>query len=106
MIRALAEKAIPELYPKLEMGSRHVEGSEAEEFLKQANLSSLPPLFQPGEKGLGLVTKEGGRFVPNAKAETAQEVITYLKREHSYGEKVTGAKLTEEFGGLGYGRSQ
>jgi hypothetical protein len=105
MIRALAERAIPELYPKLEMGSREVDGSEAEEFLKQANLSSLPPLFHPGEKGLGLVTKEGGRYVPNVKAETAQEILTYLKREHSYGEKVTGAKLAEEFGGLGYGWS-
>jgi hypothetical protein len=103
MIRGLAEKAIPDLYPKLEMGSRDVDGSEAEEFLKQANLSSLPPLFHSGDKGLGLVTKEGGRFAPNAKAETAQEILSYLKREHSYGEKVTGAKLTEEFGGLGYG---
>jgi hypothetical protein len=59
MVRALAERAIPELYPKLEMGSREVDGSEAEEFLKQANLSSLPPLFHPGEKGLALVTREG-----------------------------------------------
>jgi hypothetical protein len=105
MIRALAEKAIPELYPKLEMGSRDVDGSEAEEFLKQSNLSNLPPLFHAGEKGLGLVTKEGGRFVPNVKAETAQEILTYLKREHSYGEKVTGARVAEEFGGLGYGWS-
>lgn len=105
MIKALADKAIPDLYPKLEMGSREVDGSEAEEFLKQANLNSLPPLFHSGDKGLGLVTKEGGRFAPNAKAEIAQEVLTYLKREHSYGEKVTGAKLTEEFGGLGYGWS-
>jgi hypothetical protein len=39
------------------------------------------------------------------KAETAQEILTFLKREHSYGEKVTGAKLVEEFGGLGYGWS-
>jgi hypothetical protein len=105
MIRALAERAIPDLYPKLEMGSRDVEGSEAEEFLRQANLSSLGPLFQPGENGLGLVTKEGSRYVPNAKAETAQEILTHLKREHSYGEKVTGAKLIEAFGGLGYGWS-
>jgi hypothetical protein len=105
MIRALAEKAIPELYPKLEMGSREVDGGEAEEFLKQANLSNLPALFHGGDKGLGLVTKEGGRFVPNVKAETPQEILTYLKREHSYGEKVTGAKITEEFGGLGYGWS-
>ena len=87
------------------MGSRDVDGTEAEEFLKQANLSSLPPLFHAGEKGLGLVTKEGSRFVPNAKAEIAQEILTYLKREDSYGEKVTGAKLVEAFGGLGYGWS-
>ncbi len=105
MIRALAERAIPELYPKLEMGSREVDGSEAEEFLKQPNLGALPPLFHAGEKGLHLVTREGGRFVPNAKAEIAQEILTYLKREHSYGEKVTGARLLDQFGGLGYGWS-
>jgi hypothetical protein len=105
MMRTLAEKAIPELYPKLEMGSREVDGSEAEEFLKQANLSNLPPVFHPGDKGLGLVIKEAGRFVPNVRADTAQEILTYLKKEHSYGEKVTGAKLVEEFGGLGYGWS-
>ena len=95
MTRALSERAIPELYPKLEMGSREVDGTEAEEFLKQANLSNLPPLFHAGEKGLGLVAKaEGGRFAPNPKAEIAQEILTYLKREHSYGNKVTGAALT------------
>lgn len=105
IMRALAEKAIPALYERLEMGSRHVDGKEPEEFLKQANLSSLPPLFHAGEQGLGLVTKEGNRFVPNAKAEIAQEILTYLKREDSYGEKVTGAKLVETFGGLGYGWS-
>ncbi len=106
MTRALAEKAIPDLYPKLEMGSRDVDGTEAEEFLKQANLSNLPSLFHAGEKGLGLVVKaEGGRFVPNPKAEIAQEVLTYLRKEHSYGNKVTGAALAEYFGGLGYGWS-
>jgi hypothetical protein len=106
MIRSLAEHAIPVLYPKLEVGSRPVEGSEAEEFLKQANLSTLPPLFQTGEKGLSLVIKaDGGRYVPNTKAEIAQEILTYLKNEHSYGNKVTGGQLAEHFGGLGYGWS-
>ncbi|MCX6602115.1 MAG: BREX system P-loop protein BrxC [Acidobacteria bacterium] len=105
MMRGLAERAIPDLYPRLEMGSRNVSSEDPEEFLKQANLSNLPPLFHAGEKGLGLVTKEGSRFVPNPKAEIAQEILTYLKREDSYGEKVTGAKLVEAFGGLGYGWS-
>jgi len=106
MVRALAEKVIPDLYPKLEMGSRDVDGGEAEEFLKQANLNNLPPLFHSGDKGLDLVTKaEGNRYAPNAKAEIAQEILTYLKREHSYGNKVTGSQLTEHFGGLGYGWS-
>ncbi len=106
MIRGLAEQAIPVLYPKLEMGSRPVEGNEAETFLKQANLSTLPPIFQPGEKGLGLVIKaEGGKYVPNTKADIAQEILTYLKGEHSYGNKVTGGQLAEHFGGIGYGWS-
>jgi hypothetical protein len=106
MMRTLAEKAIPELYPKLEMGSRELSGNEAEEFLKQANLGALPPLFHAGDQGLHLVMKEGGRFVPNPNAETAQEILTYLRHEHSYGERVTGSKLIEQFGGLGYGWSR
>jgi hypothetical protein len=105
MMRALAEKAIPQLYPKLEMGSRELKGEEVEEFLKQSNLGALPELFHAAPKGLNLVVKEGGRFVPNIKAEIAQEILDYLKREHSYGEKVTGAKLLEKFCGLGYGWS-
>jgi hypothetical protein len=29
------------------------------------------PIFQPGDKGLNLVTKEGTRYLPNMKAEIA-----------------------------------
>src|SRR2546430_5390428 len=103
MIRALCDKAVPTLYPKVEMGCRPLDGDEPEEFLKQANLNSLPPIFHSGDQGLNLVTKEGNRYVPNTKAEIAQEILTYLKREHAYGNKVTGKQIAEHFGGLGYG---
>ena len=103
MVRALCVKTVPELYPKVEMGCRQMDGSEPEELLKQANLNSLPPLFHGGEQGLNLVIKEGNRYVPNAKAEIAQEILGYLKREHCYGNKVTGNQIADYFGGLGYG---
>lgn len=49
------------------------------------------------------MAKEQGRFVPNLGAEICREVLEYLKREHSYGNKVTGKILDARFQGIGYG---
>ena len=103
IFRKLFDFAVPDLYPKLEMGARHLEGDEAEEFLKAANLSSLSQLFYSGEGGLNLVTREGAKFVPNPTADIAKEVTDFIRREHQYGNKVTGKALEEHFGGIGYG---
>jgi hypothetical protein len=101
--KGLCDKAVPVLYPKVELGCRQFTGNEAEEFLKAANLNSLGPIFQHGEKGLDLVSKEGTRYLPNVKAEIAQEIVGYLKKEQAYGNKVTGKQLADYFGGPGYG---
>jgi hypothetical protein len=97
--------AVPDLYPKLEIGSRPLKGTEAEEFLKAADLKALPPLFYGGEQGLGLVVKDGAKFVPNPAADIAKEVLDYLVGEHGYGNKEsrTGKALEKRFGGIGYG---
>jgi len=95
---------VPDLYPKLEMGVRPLKGTEAEEVLKAASLSSLPQVFYSGENGLNLVVKEeGSKYVPNPAAEIAKEVHDYLTREHSYGNKVTGKITEDHFQGVGYG---
>ncbi len=97
--------AIPDLYPKLEMGSRPLKGTEAEDFLKAADLKALPSLFYGGDQGLGLVVKDGAKFVPNPAADIAKEVLDYLVGEHGYGNKEsrTGKALERKFGGIGYG---
>lgn len=97
--------AVPDLYPKLEMGSRPLKGTEAEDFLKAADLKALPPLFYGGDQGLGLVIKDGAKFVPNPAADIAKEVLDYLVGEHGYGNKEsrTGKALEKKFGGIGYG---
>lgn len=99
------DHAVPDLYPKLEMGSRHLKGTEAEEILKAANLNGLSQVFYGSEKGLSLVIKEGSNFVVNQAAEVAKEVLDYLNREQAYGNKDTrtGKALETHFGGLGYG---
>ncbi len=97
MFKQLFDYAVPDLYPKLEMGARTLKGSEAEEVLKAANLNALPQVFYSGEQGLQLVIKEGNRFVPNREAPVAREVLNYLVREHSYGNKVTGKDLEQHF---------
>ena len=96
-------EVIPELYPKLEMGTRPLKGDEASQFLTAANLNGLSAVFYEGEHGLSLVIKEGSRYVPNKNAPICKEVLEYLTREHTYGNKVTGNRLEDHFQGIGYG---
>jgi len=98
----LRDDAIPALYPKFDMGNRPVTGDEAEKFLTAANLNGLSPIFYEEPDGLNLVIRQSGRIVPNLNAEICREVLDYLKREHSYGNKVTGKSLDAHFQGLGY----
>lgn len=102
-LKKLLDFAVPDLYPKLEVGARPLKGNEAEEFLKAANLNALPQLFYNGEQGLNLVIKEGPKYVPNSSAEITKEVLDYLKREDDYGNKVTGKALEEHFASSPYG---
>lgn len=103
ILKAFFDFAVPDLYPKLEMGARPLKGTEAEEILKAANLNGLPKVFYSQPEGLELVTKEDNRYVVNLNAPIAKEVLDYLSREHSYGNKVTGRTLENHFGGIGYG---
>jgi hypothetical protein len=105
IVKKFCGHAVPDLYPKLELGSRPLKGTEAEDFLKAADLKALPPLFYDGEQGLGLVAKDGPKFVANPRAPVAKEVLDYLVGEHDYGNKEsrTGKALEKKFGGLGYG---
>ena len=70
--KKLYGNVVPDLYPKLEMGSRPLKGDEAEVILKAADLKALPQVFYAGDKGLGLVTKEGPKYVPNPAADVAK----------------------------------
>lgn len=105
IFKGLFDFAVPDLYPKLEMGARSLKGTEAEEILKAANLSGLSQVFYGGDSGLNLVIKDGAKFVPNPDADVAKEIFDYLKREQEYGNKDTrmGKALESRFGGLGYG---
>jgi hypothetical protein len=102
-LRAMLEYAVPRLYPNLEMGTRPIKGTEADEILKAANLNGLSKVFYQGNEGLGLVVMEGTKYIVNTQAPIAKEVMGYLNQEHDYGNKVTGRMLEEHFGGLGYG---
>ena len=103
ILKALFDYAVPDLYPKLEMGARPLKGTEAEEILKAANLNGLPRVFYTPPDGLNLVVKEGTKYVVNLNAPIVKEMADYLASEHSYGNKVTGRTLENHFGGIGYG---
>jgi len=53
IIKKFLEHIVPDLYPKLEMGSRPLHGDEPDVFLKAADLKALPQVFYVGEHGLG-----------------------------------------------------
>lgn len=105
IIKKFLDAFVPDLYPKLEMGARALKGNEAEEVLKAANLNGLSQVFYSGAQGLNLVIKDGAKYIPNISADIAREVLDYLNREFSYGNKETrtGKHLETHFGGLGYG---
>lgn len=103
IFKGLLDTVVPDLYPKLEMGARPLKGTEAEEVLKAANLNALPEVFYDGPQGLGLVVKEGAKYVPNAQADIAREVLSFLQAKHAYGEKITGKDIDQHFQGIGYG---
>lgn len=105
IIKKFLEQIVPDLYPKLEMGSRPLHGDEPDVFLKAADLTALPQVFYEGERGLGLVTKEGSKYVPNPSADVAKEVRDYLARQHEYGNRdaCLGKALENRFNGTPYG---
>jgi len=103
IFKAFFDFAVPDLYPKLELGAGALKGKEAEEILKAVNLTGLPKVFYGPPDGFDLVVREGSKYVINLAAPVLKEVSTYLTRQHSYGEKVSGKSLESVFGGLGYG---
>ena len=105
VVRKLLDQIIPDLYPKLEMGSRPLKGDEADVFLKAADLTALPQVFYAGERGLCLVTKEGTKYVPNPNADVAKEVRDYLASQSEYGnlEACLGKALERQFNSTPYG---
>ena len=105
MTKGLLEIAIPILYPKLEIGNLALGGGETEKFLTAANLSGLPKVFHEDKPERSLVIKQGGQFVPNLGCDLVRELLDHLRREHAYGNKVTGKILEGHFGGPGYGWS-
>jgi hypothetical protein len=105
MTQSLLEIAIPALYPKLEIGNLPLGGGETEKFLTATNLSGLPKVFYEDRPERSLVVKQGGQFVPNLGCDLGRELLDHLRREHAYGNKVTGKMLEGHFGGQGYGWS-
>ncbi|HOQ48034.1 MAG TPA: BREX system P-loop protein BrxC [Bryobacteraceae bacterium] len=105
IIRKFLDQVVPDLYPKLEMGSRPLQGDEAELFLKAQDLTALPQVFYAGERGLALVIKEGTRLVPNPAADVAKEVRDYLVSQSEYGnlDACLGRSLEQRFNHPPYG---
>lgn len=102
-VRGILNYAVPYLYDKLKIGARPLTGSEPEEVLKAANLTALPQVFYGGDGGTDLIIERQGRYLPNPEAEVAREVLGYIRRQHSYGNKVVGKNLEKYFQAMPYG---
>ena len=105
-VHALLNQAIPSLYPKIEIGVLPLSGNEPEKFLDSTNLSGLPAVFYDDNPARALVVKQSNRNVPNLGSDLCREILEYLKREHSYGNRITGKMLITHFSGLGYAWDQ
>jgi hypothetical protein len=105
-VHALLNLTIPSLYPKIEIGVLPLAGTEPTTFLDSANLSGLPAVFYDDNAARALVVKQSNRFVPNLGSDLCREILDHLKREHSYGNRVTGKMLISHFSGLGYAWDQ
>ena len=105
ILKKLFGHVVPDMYPKLQMGSRPLKGDEAEHILKAADLKALPNVFYVGDQGLELVVKDGPKNIVNTNAAVAKEVLDFLKSEHSYGNKDSrmGKAIEKRFGGFTYG---
>src|SRR5262249_39104982 len=87
ILKKLLGQVVPDLYPKLPMGSRSMDKDDPERLLKAADLRALPKVFYEGDQGLGLVIRDGAKLIIDPTAPVAKEVLDYLKSEHSYGNK-------------------
>lgn len=105
-IHALLNLAIPSLYPKIEIGTLPLTGNESDKFLDSADLKGLPAVFYDDNAARTLVVKQSNRFVPNLGSDLCREILDHLKREHSYGNRITGKMLISHFSGLGYAWDQ
>jgi hypothetical protein len=99
----LFDIVVPVLYPKLEIGVLLLNGDEPEKLITAANLNGLSPVFYHEKPERSLVVKQSGKFLPNLGADLCREILDYLKKEHAYGNKVTGKILETHFSGIGYG---
>ncbi|HOF49493.1 MAG TPA: BREX system P-loop protein BrxC [Verrucomicrobiota bacterium] len=102
-LHGLLDRAVPVLYPKLEIGVLQLQGDEPDKLLTSANLNGLPQVFYHDQPERSLVVKQSGRFVPNLGSDLCREILEYLRREHGYGNRVTGKTLESHFSGLNYG---
>ena len=105
ILKKLFSQVVPDLYPKLPMGSRPMDKDDPERLLKAVDLKVLPKVFYEGDLGLALVVKDGAKLVIDCNAPVAKEVLDYLKNEHSYGNKDTrmGKALEKRFKSTPYG---
>ena len=104
IFKGFFEYAVPELFPKFEMGAVKLKGDEAAKILKAENLNGLPTVFYEGEDSLGLVIREGQNNVLNPNAPIALEIFGQIHQAKEYGgERETGKKLEQHFSGFGYG---
>lgn len=105
-LHALLNLVVPKLYPKIEIGVLPLSGNEADKFLSSANLTGLPEVFYNEVPGSALVVKQSNRMVPNLGSDLCRELLDHLKREHSYGNRVTGKMLESHFSGIGFAWQQ
>ena len=88
VFRGFFEYAVPELFPKFEMGAVKLKGDEAAKLLKAENLNGLPTVFYEGDDSLALVIRDGQNYVLNPNAPIALEIFGQIHHARNTVESV------------------
>lgn len=102
-VKNLIDIYFSDIFPKYELGAKSLNGKEAEQLLTANNLNGLPTVIYDSGNGIGLVKKEGGKYLIDTNIEIAQEIMNFVNQKHSFGDKLTGKILDEYFSGYGFG---
>lgn len=100
VVGAWMQQQVPKTFTKFDMAAVRVSQGDARRMITEADLSAAPSSAQPAPTGMGLVTRQGGRWTIDHRAPPCVEVLSHLR---DAGGPVSGKQLETDFRDAPYG---